>query len=786
MYRFLLSFIIYLLILIDSAYSQKVGVVMSGGGAKGLYHIGVLQALEENSIPIDYIAGTSIGAIVGGFYAAGYSPQEIAEIATSGELVEWMSGRIDNNYGAYFREHSQFRKDEPILSVRIDTQSPDKVLHIPRGIIQSTQVDMALSSYLSPANVASGGEFDNLMIPFLCVASDISNRKEVVFRGGDLGIAVRASMALPVAFNPIAKDSMILYDGGISDNFPWKPACEAFNPDFLIGVTCSSGNVDINKDVSMIDHIFLLTMNRTDYDIPEELGIKIERDVQVGTLDFSQAKSIIKMGYDDTMLKMDSIKLRTSRRTSPEDFASRRNSFRDKSPELIFDSYEVEGLTPEQLQYVYGYMATNRKGHTILQREMSFEELKTNLYSILSSNDFSTEYPTITYNDRTQRYKFAITLNNKPQLKLSLGGNLSSTAFNQIYFSANYHHIGSTAKTAYAEIYLGPVYTTGIIGGRVDLYKRLPIFFDSYVCLSSKNLRHGNFGILTTVTNALSVKDNDSYLSLGLGLPISKRMMFTARANLGAENFRYDPIAATSSVLDINEMIDQTKLRFTTIKGEVERITFDKPLFPTKGSKLTFSTVFLHGTESNYRVDSDSEDTSAFQTIPKIKHNWFGVRLRYDKYITSPRSSAWFSMGLNIDGVYTNVEDFATTSATSMALPAYRPTLHSNMVFMPEFSARYYAAGGLIPQFTIFENLYAQVGAFAMFRERYEGKNGEVPFPIGNLYSLQFISDFSLVYHTRVGPLSLSLSKYGLSNKDNLYMTFNFGYSIFAPKGTFY
>ncbi|MFI3302946.1 MAG: patatin-like phospholipase family protein [Rikenellaceae bacterium] len=769
------------------ALAQKVGVVMSGGGAKGLYHIGVLQALEENSIPIDYVAGTSMGAIVGGFYAAGYSPQEIAEIATSGKMIEWMSGRIDNNYGAYFREHNQFRRDDPILSIRIDTDTPNKILHIPRGIIQSTQVDMALSSYLAPANVACEEDFDNLMVPFLCVASDIAERKGVVFRSGDLGIAVRASMALPVAFNPILQDSMILYDGGISDNFPWKPAREAFDDmEFVIGVSCSSQNVELSDDISVIDHILLLTMNRTDYDIPEELGVKIERDVPVGTLDFSQAANIIKIGYDDTKQMIDSIKLRITRRTTPQEFAVRRKAFRDKSPTLIFDNYEVKGLDSNQLEYVHGYMATKRKDHYLRQREMSFDELRDNLYSILSSNDFSTEFPQITYNDETDRYKFAINLTNKPQLKLSLGGNISSTAFNQIYFSADYKHIGSVAKTAYAEAYLGPVYNTGIMGGRIDLYRKFPIFFDTYVCVSYKNLDHGNFGLLTSATNTLAVKSNDSYLSLGLGMPISKRMMFTVRSNVGVENFKYTPVTANPSILDVEEAIDQTKLRFATAKGELERITFDKPLFPTKGSKLTISSIFLHGIESTFREESNSADNATFETIPKFTHNWYGVRLRYDKYITSTKSNAWFSMGINLDGVYTNVDDFATSTASSMILPAYQPTLHTQMLFMPEYSARYYAAGGLMPQFTILENFYAKAGVFTMFRERYEGKDGEVPFPIGNQYSMQFISDFSLVYHTRIAPLSLSFSKYGLANKDNFYITFNFGYSIFAPRGTFY
>ncbi len=783
MFKGLLSFITILYIFLAPAYSQKIGVVMSGGGAKGLYHVGVLKALEENSIPIDYVAGTSMGAIIGSLYVAGYSPDEIAYIATSGELQRWMGGRLDSNYGAYFREHNQFLKDDPLLSVRLDTKDKGKILHLPSGIIESVQVDMALSDYLAPAEVASNGDFDNLMVPFLCVASDIaSNRQEVVFREGNLAQAVRASMALPVAFKPVKKEDMILYDGGISNNFPWQQMLSSFEPDLMIGVSCSTDDITTDN-ISMIDHIYMLTMNRTEYNMPEDISIHIKRNVESGTLDFSQANEIIALGYEDAINNMDSIKLRTTRRTSPAEFEARRQEFRAKSPELIFDNYEVEGLEPDQLQYVYAYMATNKRGHYVQQREMTFEELKTTLYSILSSNDFSTEFPEITYNPNTQRYKFKIKLENKPSLKLSLGGNLSSTPFNQIYLSVDYKTIGKTAKTAYAELYLGPVYTAGIVGGRIDLFRRTPLFLDTYFNLSSKNLRHGNFGNLTDVDNTSPVKVSDNYASVGMGAPISKRMMFLARINYGRELYNYNETLPDPSILDISEAINKTRFRFSAAKTELERTTFDKPLFPTRGSKLNLSAIFVHGKEDNTRADTP-ETSNSFETLPSIKHTWYGVHLGYEKYITSDKS--WFSLGINVDGVYTTVDDFATDIATSLALPAYQPTLHSRMVFMPEYSARWYLGGGVIPLFMVAKNFHIQCGVYTMFREKYVESSGDIPFPIDNRYSLQFISDFSMIYHTRFGPLSLALTKYNLSTRDNMYLTFNFGFSIFAPKGMFY
>ena len=150
------SFVGMLLLAALPAAAQKVGVVMSGGGAKGLYHIGVLEALEENGVPIDYVAGTSMGSIIAAMYAAGYSPAEMRAIVKSGVVKEWVSGRIDpNKYMAYYR---QVGSNPAFLSLRIDVESPSgKRLRVPRNLISSTQIDMALTELFAPATAAADG-----------------------------------------------------------------------------------------------------------------------------------------------------------------------------------------------------------------------------------------------------------------------------------------------------------------------------------------------------------------------------------------------------------------------------------------------------------------------------------------------------------------------------------------------------------------------------------------------------------------------------------------------------
>ncbi|MFR9513769.1 MAG: patatin-like phospholipase family protein [Rikenellaceae bacterium] len=416
-----LTFFLTLFLLSSSinASAQSVGVVLSGGGAKGLYHIGVLEALEESGIPIDYVAGTSMGSIVAGLYAAGYSPAQMREIVTSGEIEGWLSGRIDSSYGAYYR---QYRNIPSLFSLRLDTKSfvpveeevtknsinTDMVdvqsphfrpsLYLPNSLISSTHVDLTLSRLFAAASESAKGDFDNLMIPFLCVASDMRNHQAVVLTKGDLGESIRASMAIPVAFNPIKRDSMVLFDGGIYDNFPWRPLLERHSPDILIGSICTGGNTMLTPSSSLIDQVFAISTQKSDYSLPEG-NITMQRDVPVGMLDFANGGAVIDMGYDDTMAQIDEIKGRIKERRAAEYYDARRADYLEGVKPLIFEEYEVNGLTTEQNLYVRDFLHTSKRRRNILQREMPFEELQENLYQILSSGDFSTEYPTIKYNE---------------------------------------------------------------------------------------------------------------------------------------------------------------------------------------------------------------------------------------------------------------------------------------------------------------------------------------------------------------------------------------------------
>ena len=759
------SFVVWLLLAAAPVSARKVGVVMSGGGAKGLYHIGVLEALEENGIPIDCVAGTSMGSIIAAMYAAGYSPAEMRAIVSSGVVKEWVSGRIDpNRYMSYYR---QLGSNPSFLSVRANLGNPaGERVKVPTNLISSTQVDLALTELFAPATAAAQGDFDRLMVPFLCVASDMNNRRPVVMRSGDLSLAVRSSMSIPLVFKPMAIDSMLLYDGGIYDNFPWKPLDAEFAPDLIVGSICTAGNTPPSEDSNLFDQAFMLAMQDTDYTLPAERSVTIRRAVGVNMLDFDQAEAIMDAGYEDAMAVMPQLLEKVGERRDSTWYAERRRAFREKCPTLYFDNYELDGLKPEQRDYIRDFLHMDRRTPGV-QRPMRFPELRDNLFELLADGNFTMDFPRVRYDSVSGRYTFGTTFGIRPSFKITIGGNISSTAFNQAYIGIGYHWIGRVSQHLGADLYLGPLYTWGAFGGRTDFYAIEPVFIDYSYNFSVSNFRHGYFGNVTRIRNAEQVKSSESFLSLGIGMPLTHRSVFVLRANGGHVNYRYD------SDDFFADDTDHSRFSFFGLRAGIARNTLDKFLYPRRGSELYLSAIFVTGRDKYSPYNADD-------FISREDRRWFGGRFTWNKFFDMPQCS-WFSFGLNADAVYTNHPSFRTPTATLMSMPEYAPVSHARMVFMPDYRASRFVAGGVMPTFDLMPDFFFRTGFYAMFREKRDFN------PLGGADERwHYIAEASLVYHTPIGPVSLSLTKYDLKNWKNMYLTFNFGYAIFAPKGTFY
>jgi NTE family protein len=204
----------------------KIGLVLAGGGAKGAAHVGVLKVLEEMNIPVDYVAGTSMGSIIGGLYASGLSPQEIEREIQN---IDWRDVFKDEPN----REDRSFRRkqDDALYVFKAKPGFRDGAIQLPLAYVHGQKFDLQLNRLT--AQVSQVKDFDRLPIPFRAVATDLETGKEVVLKSGNLARSLRASMAVPGAFDPVEIDGRLLVDGGISNNVPVSVA-RAMGADIVI------------------------------------------------------------------------------------------------------------------------------------------------------------------------------------------------------------------------------------------------------------------------------------------------------------------------------------------------------------------------------------------------------------------------------------------------------------------------------------------------------------------------------------------------------------------------
>ena len=250
----------------------KVGLVLSGGGAKGAAHVGVLKYLEDNGIPIDYIAGTSMGSVVGGMYALGYSTDEILDVLRSADWNRLISNEVDRRKISFTRklENETLVFTIPFsLRQKEDLQSRTFKNSLPKGFVTGDNIINLFNSLA--VGYADSLSFGELPIPFLCIATDMLSGEAAVLDKGEFTKALRASMAIPVLFDPVKMNQTLYTDGGLTCNFPAEQ-CKAMGADYVIGVSMSPGLEDNPDNLSsVLSQIKQLKEIMTDKDFDRRL-----------------------------------------------------------------------------------------------------------------------------------------------------------------------------------------------------------------------------------------------------------------------------------------------------------------------------------------------------------------------------------------------------------------------------------------------------------------------------------------------------------------------------------
>lgn len=691
--RKLLCFLLSLILFTGMLSAQSVGLVLSGGGAKGITHIGIIQALEENGIPIDYIAGTSIGAIVGGLYAMGYTPQEMLDLMASKEFQQCYSGEIDKDNTYYIKQNDPTPELYSIKATLGDSVAVVQAL--PLSLIDPIHMNIKILELCIQATAACKADFDSLFVPFRCVASDVYNKKEIVFRQGDLGNSVRASMTFPLVFRPIRINNVLAYDGGIFNNFPADVMKRDFAPDYMIGSVVSS-NHENPADNDIVAQVESMIMQTSNYELPDTNGILMSFDLQgeVGLLDFDKAQYLFDLGYRTTLQLVDSIRGKVVRTVSLDTVNKRREAYKQTLPEVVFKNVSISGANSKQRRFIINELRP--EGH----RYVRFKDFKKAYFRLMSEKAIKEIFPMATYNPVDKTFDLHLDVSMEDDLSLAFGGGLSTNNINQVYSGLNYSHIGRHSVDALLDGQFGRVYNNVQLMSRINLSTRIPMSFRVIGSHSALNHFKQSFLFSDNSTPAFN-KQTETFAKLKLALPF----MTQHKAEFGIGYGRLSDRYMQSTTIDLGNLKYDANI-YHLWGGSVlfKRNSLNAPQYATKGVSQHILAQIFTGT-SVYRPASAPQ-----KDLPEESLSWMQLSLKDQHYL--PFNSK-FTLGTYVEGYYSSRNLAQDYTATMLQAGTFTPTPSMLFTYNPAFRANQFIAAGLKPVYMFSPYLQLRLEAYA-------------------------------------------------------------------------
>jgi NTE family protein len=737
--------------------SIRVGLVMSGGGAKGLFHIGVLKALENNNIPVDYVSGTSMGAIVAGLYSMGYTPDEMIDYFSSPGFDALLNGVIPVKYRFFSQELDETPE---ALYLNFDIRKKSLKARLPTYLIPPYRMDLEFLNLTSAATAACKNNFDSLMVPFRCVASDISAHKPYVMRNGNLGTAIRASMAYPFIFKPVMLDSTLLFDGGVYNNFPWDVMSRDFNPDVIIGSICTS-NPEPPGESDVLSQISNMLMTETNYTIPDSVGILVGKHFpEVGILDFWKIHELVDSGYKMTVSKIDEIRKKIPVQRTAEELAAKRNGFKSKCHELIYEGATVSGGSGEQNITIQRLLTKDTKN------SYTHEQLESRFYSIIAFNLVNSFYPTAEYDYERKIYVPDFRINPSPMFKVSLGGNISSSAGNMIYSGIEMMRWRKNLTRFRASMIFGKQYSSVQIGARQDYPLSFPLFTEAYLTVSAYDFYKGSQDIFYDNIRPVFLKEYDRFFTANVGRGLTKNSKLKIGFTSGFQNVHYHK----NTFFKSTDTLNKSNFPFLSIHLLADKNTFDYKHYPTSGHYLKILINGIWGKES-YK-----EASKLFAM--KESRNWASVSLLSKYYFNLNK---FLSIGTHVEFAATSKFTFFDYYPTIDMMPVFQPTYHSKTFLLENYRANTYLALGIKPVLKFGKTISLQPDGYVF--QAYKRLLPDMSY--AKLPKMLFMGSVAAVWQSPIGPLSVSLNYYE-RNYSNLYFLVNFGYIIFNRKGISY
>jgi NTE family protein len=754
-----LFFLLFIFCVNLCAHAQKVGLVLSGGAAKGLAHVGVLKALEENNVPIDYIVGTSMGGIIGGCYAAGMSPGQIEQVVLSPEFLRWING-TDGGYNNFFHRSD----DNPhFLKLNLSLDSTLNV-QLNSALASDVSLNFILAEMMAQAAAISHQNFDSLFIPLRVVAADVFTQSEVVLKKGHLSDALRATQTVPIFYNPIRVDGKYLFDGGVYNNFPVDIMQKEFKPDVLIGVNVSTkiySEYPYGDDEKLISRslLFLLLDKSDPSQIPEE-SVYIQPDLHgYSSFDFGMAKAMIDSGYAQTVRQIKEIKRKIKPERACEQTQDLRNAFTSRGQPWVFDDVIFKTFNTMQRKYIRRmFHFRPNKPH----QDLTFSEIKKGYFKLVSEDYFSNVYPNIVFDDKRKKFQLQLTRRPQKNFQVDFGGVIATRDISNIFLGLNYYDFNTKLWHVYAGFQTGNFYKSVVANLRLDFpfqfYVQPKLIYNSWDYFENQDL-FGEFGKPT-----LARRINRTF-GADFGWPLKR----ASRTTLSVEGMNNIDQYNNEYEYRSTDTLDILRIKGLKVGLAFSTNTLNRKQYASAGKSMSLIMSYYNLRE-NYQPGNTS-------VKPAAHHNfqWFRVKLTAEQYF----NAGWFKPGYLAEIVVSNQSFLTNYYGTMLNAPAFYPLQDSRTLILQNFRAFNYAAAGVRGVFSLKKRIDFRLEGFLFKPIEYltEGP-GQEPDASPSLNSIFFAGAATLVHNSPIGPIALSVNYYD-DNENQLGILLHVGFLLF-------
>ena len=746
-------------ILFTECYAQqKVGLVLSGGGAAGVAHVGVIKALEERHIPIDFIVGTSAGALVASMYASGYSPSEIEAYVLSEPFQLMVKGELEVDKKFFFFDESN---TSSMFNIPF---SKDSILQksIPMSFVDPRYFDFEMLRILGRTSASVGNDFNKLFIPFRCVASDVVRKESVVFSKGNLNESVRASMTFPLYLNPIRINGVLYFDGGLYDNFPLNAMYEQFDADFIIGSNVTKNDIKANEN-DFFGMISSMMTTPTNYTLPCQHGMIIEPKTEVGTFDFENVKQAIEDGYRATLLKLDSLEQYIDVRENPDSLANKRKAFRLKINPILVSSVKTASNKKNEFQYANKFILPKRS-----RRILDEEELKERYFRLASTPQINFIYPNFESKpDGTMQLN--LNVKKSKEFRADFGGLISSRAVNTGYFNLSYRSIGRVAHKISAESYFGKFYGSLRTNYELVLPSIFPISVSGYFTLNRWDYFRSFATFFEEVRPSFLVQ-NEAYAGVKVKLPLGNNARWIMDARyLSLEDDYYQSSKFTSV-----DTADFTRFFGTSLSMEYTKNSLNRKQFASEGHFFQVKARYVNGFERTV-----PGTTSILKDTVEKDHQWLSVQAEFQSYFIK---NGPFHLGFHGKTVLNSQSLFANYTASLLSMPTFNLIPDMETFFLPEYRATQYFSVGtnLVVELLNKLDLRLDVYYFRPFMQLRQNTDGTIEY-VKPEQVKSLVASSSILYHTPIGPVRATMNYFPVQESP-FFFQLSFGYILFNER----